>query len=240
MSRTLAAADLVFCANQEAAAILHRHGFTRPLPVLPAVGVDTEVFGPCPQRQHQATDAPVFGYVGRFVAEKGIDTLLHAFAKLRQTTMPQARLRLIGNGPQRSSLKLLATELDIADGVEFVAPMPPAQIAREMCNLDILILPSRTTSVWKEQLGRVLLEAMACGVPVVGSDSGAIPEVIGDAGCIFPEGDVAALATILGELATDPAFCADLSERGRQRVEARYSQRHLAEQTMAIYQQLLS
>jgi len=237
MERTLAAADLVFCANQEAVPILRRHGFRGSLPVLPAVGVDTEVFVPCTGRQPLTTDAPRIGYVGRFVPEKGLDTLLYAFASLHQQA-PGARLRLIGDGVQRETLRALAVALGVAATTEFVAPMPPAQIAQALCALDILVLPSRTTPVWKEQLGRVLLEAMACGVPVIGANSGAIPEVIGNAGMIFPEGDAASLGAQLGDLVRSPALGLALRQLGLQRIADHYSQRHLAEQITASYRQL--
>ena len=63
--------------------------------------------------------------------------------------------------------------------------IPSDQVAVEMRKLHALVLPSRTTPRWKEQFGRVLIEAMACGVPPVGSDSGEIPHVIDDAGLVF-------------------------------------------------------
>lgn len=240
MRQTLAAADLVFCANQEAAALLRRYGVSCPLPVVPALGVDTESFTPCPSLQRLDSDAPVLGYVGRFSPEKGIDILIQAFAILRQTTLPYARLRLIGAGPQQSLLAAQAAQLGIADAVEFVAPMPPGRIAQAMCAFDVLILPSRTTPVWKEQLGRVLLEAMACGVPVIGSDSGAIPEVIGDAGLIFPEGDAVELAQRVEQVLTDPELHQQCSRRGIVRVREYYSQRVLATKTAAFYRQMLA
>src|SRR5260221_14335510 len=92
--------------------------------------------------------------------------------------------------------------------------MPPARLAAQFCQIDALVLRSLTTPVWKEQFGRVLTEAMACGVPVVGSSSGAIPEVIGEAGLIFPEGDAAALAGCLAKLQQPPALRLALAQRG--------------------------
>ena len=101
------------------------------------------------------------------------------------------------------------------------------------------MLPSRTTPVWKEQFGRVLAEAMACKVPVIGSDSGAIREVIGDAGLIFPEGNVAALADCLRLLNASPSLRHDLAERGYVRASGLYTQEHIAEQTADFYRQLM-
>ncbi len=104
--------------------------------------------------------------------------------------------------------------------------------------LDVLALPSRTTPTWKEQFGRVLIEAMACGVPVVGSDSGEIPHVIGDAGLIFAEDDVAALRTHLQRLADDAVQRLHLGEMGRERVLARYTMARIAQETVAVYEQV--
>ena len=105
--------------------------------------------------------------------------------------------------------------------------------------LDALVVPSRTLPHWKEQFGRVLVEAMACGVPVVGSNSGEIPYVIGDAGLVFPEDDAEALAGILWQLASDPQLRAELRQRGRARVLTHYTQQRIALATYGVYRQAL-
>ncbi|RLT39927.1 MAG: glycosyltransferase family 4 protein [Chloroflexi bacterium] len=234
---TLAAADGIFCANREAAHLLRSRGYSGPTPVIPAVGVDTESFRPRPLRP--PTGPFVVGYVGRLVAEKGIDTLIAAAARLAGDNLPRPlRLRIIGAGPSETALRRRVEEAGLTEIVEFLPPVPPNQIARQMAELDALVLPSRTTPVWKEQLGRVLLEAMAVGVPVIGSDSGAIPEVIGEAGLIFPEGDAHALAERLRRLLCDPLLVADLTRRGIERAEAEYSQRVLAVRTVDFYRQV--
>ena len=123
-------------------------------------------------------DGPfVIGYAGGLLPEKGVDVLVRASAGLEQ----EWRLRFAGGG-QEDALRELARELGVADRVEFVGRLPSTQMPDFYRRLDVLALPSRTTPTWKEQFGRVLIEAMACGVPVVGSDSGEIPHVIGDAG----------------------------------------------------------
>ena len=106
--------------------------------------------------------------------------------------------------------------------------------------LDVLVLPSHTTGNWKEQFGRVLIEAMACKVPAIGSDSGAIPEVIGNDRCVFPEGDVPALAAIIERLAADPLLRRSLAEAGYRRTLARYSVEQLAHNTLAVWRELLA
>lgn len=244
--QTLRAAHLIFCANHEAAALLRRYGFQGETPVIPAIGVDTEIFRPCSANQSTGrTDgaaAPfTIGYIGRLVAEKGIDVLLRAVAAARTRCADHSlHLHLIGEGPQRQELQELAAKLGVASQVKFLGAQPPIRVAKLLCDFDVMALPSRTTLVWKEQLGRVLLEAMACGVPVIGSDSGAIPEVIDDAGLVVPEGDVDTLAAAIVQLVTSPELRQDLSKRGRIRAEAHYSQRHLADETLAVYRQVVA
>ena len=125
--------------------------------------------------------------------------------------------------------------MQIADRVRFLPWMPSAQTVDYYRSLDVLVLPSRSRSNWKEQFGRVLVDAMACGVPVIGSTCGEIPNVIGDAGLIFPEGDAAALRDCLHALRNDPSLRRDLAQRGRQRVLDRFTQAQIARQTYAVY-----
>jgi glycosyltransferase involved in cell wall biosynthesis len=105
--------------------------------------------------------------------------------------------------------------------------------------IDLLALPSLTTPRWAEQFGRVLVEAMSRGVPVVGSSSGAIPEVIGDAGLIFPEGDAMALATTIRRICDSAALRADLIARGLDRARRCYSQDVIMNQIVDFYGQVL-
>jgi glycosyltransferase involved in cell wall biosynthesis len=105
-------------------------------------------------------------------------------------------------------------------------------MAAAYASFDVLVLPSRTTDTWVEQFGRVLVEAMWCGVPVVGSDSGEIPWVIGSTagGLVFPEGDVGALREALVRLRDSAALCRELAERGAERVRAQFSVEAVARQ----------
>jgi glycosyltransferase involved in cell wall biosynthesis len=112
------------------------------------------------------------------------------------------------------------------------------QVPELLRRLHALVLPSRTTATWKEQFGRIIPEAMACGVPVIGSSSGEIPHVIGEAGLVFSEGDAAELAECLRRLAADDALRERLRRRGRERVLANYTQRSLAAAYAAIYREL--
>jgi glycosyltransferase involved in cell wall biosynthesis len=160
----------------------------------------------------------VFGYVGRLVAEKGIDWLLESW---RIAGLPDhARLVFIGQGPMETAVRAATT----ADPrIRLIGPVPLDQVPTVMASLDALVLPSLTTRDWWEQYGRVITEAMASGVPVIASDSGAIPEVVGDAGIIVSEGSTAELAAELRRVSQDPAICRVLAEAGLARAQTAFS-----------------
>jgi glycosyltransferase involved in cell wall biosynthesis len=105
--------------------------------------------------------------------------------------------------------------------------------------LDCLVLPSHTRPNWKEQFGRVLIEAMACEVPVIGSNSGEIPNVIGHAGLIFPEGNTQALRDCLQKLFEDKMIRMNLGRAGRIRAEKYFTQRKIAEDIVEVYKSVI-
>jgi glycosyltransferase involved in cell wall biosynthesis len=247
--------------NQEAAALIRRHGYSGPLSVVPQFGVDEALFSPKAEGRTLNAEAPAsdvrthasnatvvrvrtfsvqrsafrVGYLGRLVPEKGVLDLVDALARLPEGV----RLLLVGDGVQRAAIVARAAELGVAGRVELRAGVSSTAVPAVLRELDALALPSRTTPNWKEQFGRVLIEAMSCGVPVVGSSSGEIPHVIGDAGLVFPEGDVVALAAALASLERDPALAAEFARRGRERVLAYYTQSAIARRYAAIYAAML-
>jgi glycosyltransferase involved in cell wall biosynthesis len=164
-----------------------------------------------------------------------VDLLLRAAAGLPGVW----RVYVLGAGPERQTLENLAHELGLADRIVFDAPIPSTQMPAYLSELDVVVLPSRTRPHWKEQFGRALVEAMACGVPVIGSTCGEIPHVIGDAGLVFPEGDVDALRDALLRLQRDDELRRDLAMRGRARVLAHYTQKQIAIETVAVYRQMM-
>ncbi|MBI5300723.1 MAG: glycosyltransferase family 4 protein [Chloroflexi bacterium] len=237
----LAELDYLFAGSSGAAQVYRQKGYRGPLQVLPNVGIDPHHFAPHPadelRRALGLTNRFVVGYVGRLVSEKGCEDLLNAFAQLPQS----CHLLFVGSGVLRDEIARRAAERRIETRVTFQPTVPHDHVADFLNVMDCLVLPSRTLpNKWSEQFGLVLAQAMACGVPVVGSDSGAIPEVIADAGLIFPEGDVNALRDCLARLRDDPGLRAELSAKGRARVLAHYTHEHIAEQTYAIYKELLA
>lgn len=223
---------VAIAGSQAAADVLRQKGYGGEIAVIPQFGVDAELFHPCP-----AEPSPVFriGYAGGLVREKGVDLLLDACAGLPG----EWKLLLAGAGEEQAALAAQAQQLGIAERVAFVGRRSSSDMPAFYNGLDVLVLPSRTLPTWKEQFGRVLIEAMACAVPVVGSDSGEIPNVIGDAGLVFAENDSAALRKLLGELAADPARRHALGDAGRTRVLEHYTMSRIAAATVDVYARLV-
>ena len=245
------ACAVAIAGNAEAREVLVRKGYQGKIVVLPQFGVDPTIFRPQTEQEEEeraqrggkedALTHPSLltphssqfhiGYAGGLLPEKGLDLLLRACAGLEGDW----RLTLVGSGEELEALRKLASEGGIADRVTLGVRLPSAEMPEFYRSLDLLVLPSRTRPNWKEQFGRVLIEAMACGVPVLGSDSGEIPHVIGSAGVVFPEGDVEALRSQLQRLMQDRAVRKCLAAAGRQRVLANYTMTEIARQTVAAY-----
>jgi glycosyltransferase involved in cell wall biosynthesis len=231
--------------NQEARQVLLNKGYAAPVTVIPQFGIDPHLFerhAQPPLVAPSPTHPLTVGYAGGLIPEKGVDDLLHALALGRELaaggTWPW-RLLVAGGGAQQPALERLASQLELAEQVLFLGRVRSTEMPAFFASIDVLVLPSRTTATWKEQFGRVLVEAMACQTPVIGSDSGEIPHVIGEAGLIFPEGNRPALAGLLQRLAEDAALRAELGRLGRSRVLAHFTQQRIAAATYQVYQQML-
>ena len=227
--------DFAICGSQVSSMMWRKKGYLGPTAIIPQFGVDPDLFQ---WRKHMPTEERSFtiGYIGRLVPEKGVDLLLRAMADLDGNV----RVRLIGAGPFQENLRRLAEESGLLDRVEFLPWIESHEIPGQLRRMDTLVLPSRTQSNWKEQFGRVLVEAMATGVPVVGSDCGEIPNVIDDAGIVFPEGNLDALTHVLQKLKANPQLRQDLAERGRARIMANYTHEIVAGETVRVYQRLVN
>jgi glycosyltransferase involved in cell wall biosynthesis len=230
--RTLRSVDLGIGGNEAAARELRRKG-VETVRVLPQLGLDPEWFRP---GERPPSGVFTMGYAGRIAPEKGIHLLLRAAVGLGG----EWRLRILGSGPEQSRLRALAGESAVLDRVEFLPAVPHAEVAAFLRTLDVLVLPSLTTRRWAEQFGHVLIEAMSAETPVVASNSGAIPEVVGEAGLLFPEGDVSALKEALARLRDDPDLSGALGARGRKRVLERFTWDRIAGKTLELYRSLLN
>lgn len=223
------ATDAVVAMNGDAAGLLRAHGYRKPILVQHGIGADENTWKPRDTGElctRLGLGRFVVGYVGALIEAKGLLDLVGALAELGGDWSAL----FVGDGPLYQDLQAFLADRGPSAKTHFVGYVPHDKVAPYVNCMDVLVLPSRTTLTWKEQFGLVLAEAMLSGVAVIGSDSGAIPEVIGDAGLIFPEGDVAALAACLKRLQADPTLRSDLAERGRQRALAKFSTLALADQ----------
>ncbi len=200
--------------------LLERPGYRGLVSATIPPGVDVSIFRPDPlsrdvvrRRLGWESDSPrVVGYLGRFVPEKGLGLLMRA---LSQTESPWRAL-FVGGGPLEAELRQWASHY--GDRVRILS-VRHDEVPSYLNAMDLLCAPSCTTGKWKEQFGRMLVEAFACGVPVLASDSGEIPSTVADAGIILPEDDLAAWVAAIGEVLDSAKLRSDLAARGRARAE---------------------
>jgi glycosyltransferase involved in cell wall biosynthesis len=195
--------DFVLGRSDDAIRVVQACGYRGPSARI-GYGIDQSTFRPANRDASRAQlrfHGFTVGYVGRLIEEKGIDDLIEAVGR---TTLPLT-LAIMGEGPHRDALLQRCAARGIADRLRLMPWGPPEEVARFMCGLDVLALLTRTTRTVREQFGRVIIEAQACGTPVIGTCCGAIPEVIGDGGWIVPERDPATVTSLLERLAHRPA-----------------------------------
>ncbi|KXB07197.1 hypothetical protein AKJ52_00790 [candidate division MSBL1 archaeon SCGC-AAA382C18] len=231
--------DRAISGNQEGKKVLRNKGYNKPVDVLPQLGVDPDIFQSrdCSELEEKLNLTEfTIGFVGRLIREKGLLTLLRSVLKLED----EFRVLFLGRGDFKKDLQKEAKDLGIRDKTVFVDTVPHDEVPRYLNCMDCLVLPSITTSNWKEQFGHVLIEAMACEVPVIGSDSGAIPEVIEDSGLVFEEADIDDLLDKIKLLMSDENLREDLAKKGRKRVLNNYTWEKIAEKTRDIYDELIS
>jgi glycosyltransferase involved in cell wall biosynthesis len=210
-------ADFALPVSTEVEKVLQAKGYGGRVDVLP-LSVDTQRFHPRVENGQIEARPFTAGYVGRIAAEKGIDTFLEALA------LPEsgdARAVVVGDGPARNALSARAREIGLGQRITWRGYVPHDAVADAYRDLDVLVVPSRTVSTWKEQFGRVVIEALACGVPVIASDSGELPALIGQTGggWTFPEGQSMALARVLRHVGDNSAEVEDRGVSGRRAVE---------------------
>ena len=230
----LGTARAIIAGNQDGAKVMQEWDYRGLLEVMPQMGVDPQFFAPAP------TNSAIFriGFLGRLAHSKGIDLIFTAVAKLRDRGIA-SQIILCGSGPEEAALRTLAADLQIAELVTWRGAVPHSQAPTELSQFDVLVLPSRSTATWKEQFGHVLIEAMSMGIPVIGSDSGEIPQVIGREDLVFPEGDASLLAEILARAIEDAQWRQEAGLYGLTRVHQLYSHDRIAQRLMALWQTVL-
>jgi len=230
----LLCADGAITGNHDAKMLLQKKGFKKPIMVLPQLGVNQDIFRPA-----LAGSARIIGYVGRFTPEKGIFLLLEAFAQLAPEH-PEYSLHYIGKGPSEDLLHKRITDLGLSARVHISPAMPHHEVATQLQHMTFLVLPSYDTPTWREQFGHILIEAMACRVPVIGSNAGEIPHVVHDTGLIFSQQNLQALLAQMQTLMQDEDLRKTLGERGFGRVQKLYTHQAIAKTTHDFWQQLFT
>ena len=211
-------------------------GFKKHVAIIP-FGVNTDAFSKSEMAERDPNQPLTIGFVGRMLPGKGLNLLSEALGLLDSEKW---NLLVVGDGPERASFESSLAARGLLARARFTGAVSYEQVPEFFKQIDMLVMPTETTERIREQFGRVLVEAMAGYIPVIGSTCGAIPEVIADAGLVFPEGDAHALAEAMRRMLTD----ADLRERcarlGKTRVEENYSWDVVARKTFALFTQVLS
>jgi len=242
-SYTLKNADFVICRSNGALEVLRKKGYHGQAEIIPN-GVDINLFRPLDRiacRRELGISGFTIGYVGRLVKEKGLIDIIEALSMCPDNV----NCIFVGDGPLRK--RLLRRSLTLAshadegkmNRVRFIPTMLQEELPKVMNAIDVLVLVSSTTKRWKEQFGRVIAEAGACGTAVIGSDSGAIVEIVGEAGLTILERDPKALTCAINRLHEDPSLRSRLGAIGRKQAEDNYSWEHVAGRLKDIYSRML-
>jgi glycosyltransferase involved in cell wall biosynthesis len=216
--------------------VLVAKGFKKPVTIIP-FGVNTDAFSQSRMAERDPNQPLTIGFVGRMLPGKGLNLLSEALGLLASEKW---NLLVVGDGPERASFESSLAARDLRERARFTGAVSYEQVPEFFKQIDMLVMPTETTERIREQFGRVLVEAMAGCIPVIGSTCGAIPEVISDAGLVFPEGDAQALAEAMQRMLTDADLRARCAMLGKTRVEENYSWDVVARKTSALFTQVLS
>jgi glycosyltransferase involved in cell wall biosynthesis len=175
-----------------------------------------------------------FGYLGRLVTEKGLPVLLQASRCLVSEGF-QFRLRIVGDGPERSNLEKLAQDYGLADHIEFVGPVVASAIEQTLRGVSVIVMPS----VWEDVAPLVAMEQMMEGRLLIASDIGGLGLIVDGNGLKFPAGDAKALASCMRQVLVDPSSAMALAKRGRERATQIFTRDRMVEEHARLYFQLI-
>ena len=227
--------DLYLAGNQDGAEVMQTWNYQGQIEVMPQMGVDTNLFSPSKKEQQNKFN---IGFLGRMAPEKGLDTLFTAVSELKQQGL-DFQVTLCGSGESEIELRQTAETQQICDRVIWRGAVRHEAAPIELGKFDVLVLPSRTVATWKEQFGHVIIEAMAMGIPVIGSSCGEIPHVIACDDLVFPEGNPVALGEILKRAICDRNWREEMGNYGIDRVAKYYSHERIAQRLMEQWQKLV-
>lgn len=229
--------DMAIAGSEDVLRVLQKKGFRRPIRIVP-LALSPELFpeyDAASLRQELGLREFTIGYVGRITKEKGIQELFEAVAPIKSS----CQILVIGSGQDEEYFRQYAESVGLKDRIIWLTSQHNSQMYKYYRAMDALILPSRTTAHWKEQFGRTLIEAMVCKIPVIGSSSGEIPNVIADAGLIFEEGNICDLREKIMSLQKSQDKSNILKGKGYARVMSRFTWGKVAEDTRIILNELV-
>lgn len=197
-------------------------------------GVDLSLFPPVPVTRRKGLLC--IGTVKALEEKYGIEFLIRAYAKVKLLE-PETRLLIVGDGSLRDQLVELVVELGIADSVEFAGRVPNMEVIKYLHEIDIFVVPSVSKS---ETFGVAVVEASACGLPVVASNIGGLPEVVrdGETGFLVPPQNIEVLIENILKLVREPNLRIRLGSAGRNFVESEYTLEKCGARIEKIYHQL--
>jgi len=235
----LSKSSFCFPVTEGALSVLRDKGYKASAKVLP-LALDSSLYYPREEANAElraqlgiADDTFVIGFLGRLVAEKGVITLIRALARMRQ--FPWVSV-IVGAGEAEMELRNEIRKHGLTERVKLIGYIPHQEGPKWLSFFDVLVLASESKANWKEQFGRVLIEANACGTAVIGSECGEIPAVINrtGGGVVVPEADPERLSEALLDLLNHPEKRKDMAARGRRIVDSEYEQANLASQFASL------
>jgi len=229
----LSYSDGAFVGNDDAKIILQEKKFNKPTNVLLQLGVNEKIFFTA----KKTNKIKNIGFIGRLVAEKGIYLLVDAFAKIADKFCDW-NLVFVGDGQAKKDLINYVYRNKLEQRVEFKQPVSHEKISLVLGEIEVLVLPSYDTNEWREQFGHVLIEAMACKIPVVGSTGGYISQVIGNSGLVFEQKNKEGLVDCLTKLMGDEKLRKKMGDLGFERFKENYSYEVIADKTYSFWRSL--
>jgi glycosyltransferase involved in cell wall biosynthesis len=221
-------ADYCYPCSKGVEDVLRAKGYKGKISVVP-LGLDA-----CDEVKRDRNKVFTVGFVGRLVEEKGVVDLVNACNQLSR----DYKLLIVGDGLLRDRITKMTKFRNIADKIEFTGAISRADMPKYYAKMDVLVAPSRTTAKWKEQFGRMITEAFMYGVPVIGSDSGSIPEVMAGCGIVYREGNVSKLRDAIMSIMNDEKARNEMIKRGREYALNNYTWARTTRMVKDIYDEL--
>lgn len=220
---------------------LRSAGYKKPIYMQTQIGVDEELFTPMPEVRVRirntlnAGNMFVVGYTGRLTQDKGVDDLVEVFPSLGD----HCYLLLVGNGDLKESIEKKASREGWKDRLHITNYLPQEQVPAFMNAMDVFVLGSKTTSHWIDTFPLVTVQAQACGIPVIASDSASLPWQLEDTALIFSEGDRDELKNALLRIMSDTGLSENLARNGKARSNELFCVRGMAANFDRIARQVL-